>query len=114
VSAITEADKAIGLRLRALRANAGMTQGALARMVGTSYQQLHKYERGVNRIAAGRLSTLAAALGVPPSSLMPDTNEVELSDRNRFIMETARLLRELPPETADAVGALVRSLAARS
>ena len=35
-------------------------------MLGITYQQLHKYEKGVNRISAGRLHALTRALGVEP------------------------------------------------
>lgn len=61
----TAEDVAIGQKLRALRLDRGLSQGALAARIGFTFQQLQKYERGVNRISAGRLSLLAAALRVP-------------------------------------------------
>ena len=33
----------------------GLTQQQLAEMIGVTYQQAHKYERGINRVSAGRL-----------------------------------------------------------
>ena len=42
----------------------GLTQQGLAELIGVTYQQAHKYEKGVNRIAGGRLYTIAQALGV--------------------------------------------------
>ncbi|AZU02806.1 XRE family transcriptional regulator [Glycocaulis alkaliphilus] len=42
-----------------------MSQQALAAKLGVTFQQLQKYENGVNRIGAGRLYELARALGVP-------------------------------------------------
>ena len=42
----------------------GLTQQQLADLIGVTYQQAHKYERGINRIAGGRLYTIAQALGV--------------------------------------------------
>jgi transcriptional regulator with XRE-family HTH domain len=61
----TAEDVAIGERLRALRLDRGLSQSALASMAGVSFQQLQKYESGANRISAGRLMRIAAALGVP-------------------------------------------------
>jgi transcriptional regulator with XRE-family HTH domain len=43
----------------------GLSQQELGEKVGVSFQQMQKYEKGVNRVSAGRLSDLAAALGVP-------------------------------------------------
>ena len=44
----------------------GLSQGELARSVGLTFQQIQKYERGVNRIGASRLAEFAIALDVPP------------------------------------------------
>jgi len=43
----------------------GLTQQQLAEMIGVSYQQAHKYERGINRVSAGRLFEIARALSAP-------------------------------------------------
>jgi transcriptional regulator with XRE-family HTH domain len=42
----------------------GLTQQQLADLIGVTYQQAHKYERGINRVAAGRLYKVAQVLGV--------------------------------------------------
>jgi transcriptional regulator with XRE-family HTH domain len=44
----------------------GLSQGELGRNVGLTFQQIQKYERGVNRIGASRLAEFAVQLGVPP------------------------------------------------
>ena len=59
-----DTDRHIGAKLRARRLSLGLTQQGLAELIGVTYQQAHKYEKGVNRIAAGRLYTIAQALGV--------------------------------------------------
>lgn len=61
------ADAHIGSRLRHRRALLGMSQRTLAAAVGVTYQQVRKYELGINCISGGRLYTIAAALGVPVS-----------------------------------------------
>ena len=60
-----EIDRYVGGRVRQLRNRRGMTQRQLAKAIGVTYQQLQKYESGVNRMGAGRLYRIAEALGVP-------------------------------------------------
>jgi transcriptional regulator with XRE-family HTH domain len=43
----------------------GLTQQQLAEVIGVTYQQAHKYERGINRVSAGRLFEIARALSAP-------------------------------------------------
>jgi transcriptional regulator with XRE-family HTH domain len=45
----------------------GMTQMALAAAIGVTFQQVQKYEKGVNRVGAGRLQHIARVLGMPVS-----------------------------------------------
>jgi transcriptional regulator with XRE-family HTH domain len=61
-----EVDVHVGKRLRMRRTLLGLSQGELARSVGLTFQQIQKYERGVNRIGASRLAEFAVALEVPP------------------------------------------------
>jgi transcriptional regulator with XRE-family HTH domain len=61
-----ELDRYVGARLRERRIRLGLTQTQLAQLIGVSCQQLHGYERGLNRFAAGQLLNLAAALEVHP------------------------------------------------
>jgi transcriptional regulator with XRE-family HTH domain len=61
----TAEDVAIGQKVRALRLDRGMPQSDLGKLAGVTFQQLKKYEKGANRISAGRLSVIAAALHVP-------------------------------------------------
>ncbi len=58
-------DMHVGSRLRARRLMLGLTQEQLGDAVGLTFQQIQKYERGINRMGASRLWELARALGVP-------------------------------------------------
>jgi transcriptional regulator with XRE-family HTH domain len=58
-------DVAVGERVREFRKDANLSQIALADQIGVTYQQVQKYENGINRIGAGRLTQIARALGVP-------------------------------------------------
>jgi transcriptional regulator with XRE-family HTH domain len=61
----TDVDLYVGLRLRERRVLLGFGQDALAKMLGVSFQQVQKYEKGANRISASRLYQLARVLGMP-------------------------------------------------
>jgi transcriptional regulator with XRE-family HTH domain len=60
----TSVDRYIGRRLRKRRNEMAMSQMALAKAVGVSWQTIQKYEAATTRIAASRLYELARALGV--------------------------------------------------
>lgn len=61
----TEADRTIGSRIAALRSAQGLSQTMLGQAIGVSFQQVQKYEKGRNRIGAGRLQAIADLLKVP-------------------------------------------------
>ncbi len=57
-------DRHIGSRVRARRVTLGMSQEKLADALGLTFQQVQKYEKGTNRIGAGRLLHIAGILDV--------------------------------------------------
>lgn len=61
----TTIDRRIGQRVKARRLEASMSQESLAESLGVTFQQVQKYEKGVNRISASRLFEIATALNVP-------------------------------------------------
>src|SRR5471032_1078543 len=58
-------DAQVGNRVRIRRMLIGMSQEKLGDMLGLTFQQVQKYEKGVNRIGAGRLYEVSRILGVP-------------------------------------------------
>ena len=58
-------DAEIGQRVRALRLQRGLSQTELGNLISVTFQQVQKYEKGANRISAGRLQGIAEVLGVP-------------------------------------------------
>ncbi len=60
-------DVHVGKRIRHRRWLVGMTQQQLAEKVGIKFQQIQKYETGMNRVSASRLWDIAEAMGVPVS-----------------------------------------------
>jgi transcriptional regulator with XRE-family HTH domain len=59
-------DARVGRKIRGRRKQLGVSQPRLAASIGVSYQQLQKYEHGVNQVAPSRLAAIAAALDVSP------------------------------------------------
>ena len=65
-------DKHIGERIRYRRILLGLSQQRLAQQIGLTFQQIQKYEKGVNRISASRLLEIAMVLGVPINYFFAD------------------------------------------
>ena len=92
----------------------GLTQQQVAEMLGITYQQLHKYEKGVNRISAGRLHALARALGVDVGYFYEGLGSGEPARptaRQRQMLELARSFAVLPRRQQEALAEMARALA---
>ncbi|MEM7329997.1 MAG: helix-turn-helix transcriptional regulator [Pseudomonadota bacterium] len=57
-------DHQVGRRIRQARRDAKLTQGQLGDMIGLTFQQVQKYEKGVNRVSAGTLYEISKVLGL--------------------------------------------------
>jgi transcriptional regulator with XRE-family HTH domain len=62
-------DKIVGDNVRALRISRGWSQSKLADAIGLTFQQVQKYEKGSNRVSAGRLYRIAKLFDVSIPSL---------------------------------------------
>ncbi len=58
-------DAEIGKRVRTLRLQRGLSQTELGNLINVTFQQVQKYEKGTNRISAGRLQRIAEVMSVP-------------------------------------------------
>src|SRR3954463_9966038 len=67
-------DAEVGRRVRSRRLECRLSQTELADKVGVTFQQVQKYEKGVNRIGAGRLQRIAEALDVPITFFFDGSN----------------------------------------
>jgi len=65
-------DAHVGARIRLRRTLLGMSQDKLGQAIGLTFQQVQKYERGANRIGAGRLFEIAQVLDVPVAFFFDD------------------------------------------
>jgi transcriptional regulator with XRE-family HTH domain len=111
-----DTDRHIGARLRERRIMLGLTQQGLAELIGVTYQQAHKYEKGINRIAGGRLYTIAKALGVEvgffydgiesePGAFAPSSKQRLLLELNRSFVAIGSRQRQ------EAICSLAKALA---
>ena len=109
-------DRHVGARIRERRILLGLTQQQLAELIGVTYQQAHKYERGVNRVSAGRLFQIAKVLSVPMSYFYEGVGEGEprpINPRERMVLEIARNFTGIANERhQEALSQLARALAA--
>ena len=76
---IQESDTAIGERIRARRNQIEMSQESLGGALGVSFQQIQKYEKGVNRISSGRLIQVANALECSVTDLIGSGGKAPLA-----------------------------------
>jgi len=111
-------DVHVGARLRALRAERGLTQSALGAKAGVTFQQVQKYECGANRVSASRLWALAGALEVDVAyffaGLAAHERRIEAAavPGDRQLLELAKVFRRIVrPSLRLEARRLVRALA---
>jgi len=104
-------DVTIGERIRARRLELGLSQTALADELGITFQQVQKYERGVNRVSAATLLDICTVLEVEIAALLPPRKGAPKGADD--LAALAPLLAKITPEGKELVAELVRTLAAR-
>jgi len=88
-----DVDRHVGARMRERRIMLGLTQQQMADLIGVTYQQAHKYEKGINRVAAGRLYNIAQALGVDVGYFFEGLHSdrgFKSTPQQRMLLELAR------------------------
>jgi transcriptional regulator with XRE-family HTH domain len=110
-----DVDRHVGARMRERRIMLGLTQQQMAELIGVTYQQAHKYEKGINRIAAGRLYNIAQALGVDVGyffeGLHSGDQAFKATPQQRMLLELARNFISIPMRKhQEAICALARAL----
>lgn len=92
-------DVRVGQLLRERRMLLGMSQEQLGGMLGVTYQQVQKYERGTNRMGSSRLQDLCRVLSVPISYFFDDPSEMRGLSEGATVFE-----HELSAPVVDAAG----------
>ncbi|MBA5805889.1 MULTISPECIES: helix-turn-helix domain-containing protein [Rhizobium] len=114
-------DVYVGNRVRVRRKTLGMTQNGLAELLGITFQQIQKYEKGTNRIGASRLQRISEILRVPVGFFFENggsgpidaaTNELNsfLSSKEGLALNKAFIAIE-DPNIRQKLVALAKSLA---
>ena len=109
-------DRHVGARIRERRIMLGLSQQQMADMIVVTYQQVHKYERGINRISAGRLYEITRVLNVPITYFFEGLDITEddesLNPRQRMCLELARNFASISNQRhQEALSQLARALA---
>jgi transcriptional regulator with XRE-family HTH domain len=105
-------DMKIGVRIRALREEVGLTQSGLGELLGLTFQQIQKYEKGTNRVSSSSLIVIAKALNTTPSVLIGEKEPAdwEPEEFNLDAYRLARSLSALPPPFRKAVDHLIQTM----
>jgi transcriptional regulator with XRE-family HTH domain len=108
-------DVEFGRRIRAYRLNNNVSQMALAEMLGVSFQQVQKYEKGTNKVSAARLADIAVRLHTTPHDLMgwqSTTPMIALTDEDMKLLKVfVKLPEKLKPAHRALIEAEIRHLA---
>jgi transcriptional regulator with XRE-family HTH domain len=89
-------DIEVGRRVRALRLERHLSQTALADQLGLTFQQVQKYEKGVNRIGAGRLQIIAEIFKVSITDLFSQSPATPQRQQSVYeLVDSAAALRLL-------------------
>ncbi len=111
-------DLYVGARIKARRKTINLSQEALGRAVGVTFQQVQKYERGTNRVSASTLVRIADALSLSPVDLLPPSARAagEMIDVHAFQTQPAgaELLQILSAMSIQQRTLLARFLTAAS
>jgi transcriptional regulator with XRE-family HTH domain len=113
----SDIDKLIGQRVKRQRIKIGMSQERLGELLGITFQQVQKYEKGTNRISVGRLTGIAAALGVNVHWFFDDmgapARETEALVADKDSLELLRVFSTVEnPAMRKAILAIARAAAA--
>jgi transcriptional regulator with XRE-family HTH domain len=110
-------DRMVGRQVRMLRVSRSLSQSDLGRTIGVTFQQVQKYENGVNRISASKLYEIAEVLGVEVAQLFADAGDAEKIAAEpdlpkRIDLLIAHALSELPDgHVKEQLTALILALA---
>lgn len=108
----------VGRRLKLLRSQKHVSQKSLADKLGVTFQQIQKYEKGLNRLPASRMLAICFALDITPNDLFKDLLSKEyppkeILDYSNHEIELIELMRQLTPPLKSQVRQIVGTLASQ-
>jgi transcriptional regulator with XRE-family HTH domain len=112
-SAATKEDCALGRAVRERRTQIGLTLKQMQPLIGVSWQQIHKYEVGINRMSVTRFMRIAEVLSTTPDALAKAAGQTALkhSASNRALLRLVHLYHRMTPDHQKAFLVLGNALA---
>ncbi len=111
-------DVHVGGRVRASRTLIGMSQEELGKHLGLTFQQIQKYEKGMNRIAASRLWVISLVLGRPISWFFEGIGEQKRKGDDllakRETLQLVRYLSACDPDVQKHLAAMIHAVAGKA
>ena len=111
-------DVHVGGRVKAGRTLIGMNQEELGEHVGLTFQQIQKYENGMNRIAAGRLWRFSLILGRPISWFFEGVGKQKRKGDDllakRETLQLVRYLSACDPDVQKHLAAMIKAVAGKA
>jgi transcriptional regulator with XRE-family HTH domain len=113
-------DRAIGIAVRTARNELGMSQDALGKKLGVTFQQIQKYEKGANRISSSMLVQVARVLQRPTTYFLdepkykPNTRGEQMAEfvASKDGQRLIDLAMEMPAQHLDGLLSVARALSA--
>jgi transcriptional regulator with XRE-family HTH domain len=115
----SDIDRFLGYRIKELRLLACASQQEVARQLGVSAQQMHKFEKGIDQVSAAQLLAIAQSLDVAVGDLFEGYDSGAPLDplvdpkTSRMLFNVTRSFIKLEPKQQDALIRLTRALAAQ-
>lgn len=106
-------DAIAGRKIQELRIQMGLSRQQLAYDIDVTHQQLQKYEKGTNRISAGRLAAIAKTLNKPVSFFFDEAADADIptNPRKRLCLEISRnVMNILDDNVLQGLRILTRSM----
>ncbi len=111
-------DVHVGGRVKARRTLIGMSQEDLGKHVGLTFQQIQKYENGMNRIAASRLWQISLILGQPISWFFEGIGERKRKGDDllakRETLQLVRYFSACDPDVQKHLAAMIKAVAGKA
>lgn len=105
----TQTDRLLGRRLRQFREEKGLSQEKLAKEIGVVFQQIQKYETGINRISCSRLLKILEVMNVSVIDFFADISVSEQPLISKEEQLLFKAYRQKSPQTRQAILVLLES-----
>lgn len=100
----------VGKKIRSIRGTLGITQEDLGRELGVAPQQIQKYEKGENRLSAGKLFLLSQLVDVPVHYFFPQDSNQKQETIPPQTVRVVRMINRIPSKHYDDLSNVIRAI----